>query len=87
LQERALANELIYEVLKQVQGDLPGLKQGQTEIRQELNAIRLAQLSMQIDIHNIYGVLARHDERHDRIERRLELREFAETQHPFDPGS
>jgi hypothetical protein len=41
-------------------------------------------IAIQSDIHNIYGVLGRHDERLDRIERRLELRELAEPQRPFD---
>lgn len=36
-------------------------------------------------IHNIYGILSRHDERLERIERRLEIRELAEPQRPFDP--
>ena len=40
---------------------------------------------MQNDIHNMYGVLARHDERLERIERRLEIRELAEAQKPYEP--
>jgi hypothetical protein len=40
---------------------------------------------MQNDIHNIYGILARRDERLDRMEHRLELRELAEAQRPFEP--
>lgn len=35
-------------------------------------------VTIQTDIHNIYGVLSRHDDRLDRIEHRLELREMAE---------
>ena len=51
------------------------------KLRQELNGDRVAtMISMQGDIHNIYGILGRHDERLDRIERRLELRELAEPQ-------
>lgn len=42
-------------------------------------------VSMQQDINNIYGILARHDERLDRIDRRLDLRELAEAQKSFDP--
>jgi hypothetical protein len=37
------------------------------------------------DVNNIYGMLGRHEERLDRIERRLELRELAEPQRPFEP--
>jgi hypothetical protein len=42
-------------------------------------------ISMQQDIHNIYGVLSRHDDRLERIENRLELRELAEAQARFEP--
>jgi hypothetical protein len=43
-------------------------------------------IGVQTDIHNIYGILARHDERLERIERRLELRELAEkSQAPYEP--
>lgn len=78
--------ELIYEMLKRMHGDILTLKDGQKEIKAEIGAMRGTVVSMQQDIHNIYGVLARHDERLDRIERRLELRELAERdQSPFDP--
>ena len=36
-------------------------------------------ISLQQDVHNIYAILARHDTRLDRIERRLELAEPAAT--------
>ena len=78
--------ELIYEMLKRMHADILTLKDGQKEIKAEIGAMRGTVVSMQQDIHNIYGVLARHDERLDRIERRLELRELAERdQSPFDP--
>lgn len=82
-----VTNELIYEVLKRIQGDMSEMKQDIREVRSELNSIRGHLISMQSDMHNIYGILARHDNRLDRIERRLELREFAEPQRPFDPAS
>jgi predicted component of type VI protein secretion system len=37
------------------------------------------------DIHNIHTTLARHETRMDRIENRLELREFQEAQLRFEP--
>ncbi|MDI6027588.1 hypothetical protein QBK99_15460 [Corticibacterium sp. UT-5YL-CI-8] len=80
----AVTNELIYEILKSLQGDIRQLKDGQAEIRHELIAIRSQLISINQDISNIYGVLGRHELRLDRIERRLELREFAETQNPFE---
>jgi hypothetical protein len=80
-----VANDLILEILKSLQGDIRLLKDGQSEIKQELISIRGHIISMQSDISNIYGILARHDDRLDRIERRLELRELAETQRPYEP--
>jgi len=80
-----VSNELIYEILKAMQADIRLLKDGQGEIKQELIAVRGTMVSMQQDINNIYGILARHDERLDRIERRLELRELAEAQGPYEP--
>ncbi|WP_275782805.1 hypothetical protein [Pararhizobium gei] len=80
-----ITNELMYELLKRIHTDVAGLKEGQREIRLELNAMRGTMISMQQDIHNIYGILARHETRLDRIENRLELRELAEAQSRFDP--
>lgn len=78
--------EPIYEMLKRIQADVSTLKEGQREIKAEIGAMRGTVISTQQDIHNIYGILARHDDRLDRIERRLELREFAERgQAPFEP--
>ncbi len=80
-----VSNELIYDILKAMQADIRLLKDGQGEIKQELIAVRGTMVSMQQDINNIYGILARHDERLDRIERRLDLRELAEAQRPYEP--
>ena len=80
-----VTNELMYELLKRMHSDISGLKQGQSEIKAELNAIRGTMISMQQDTHNIYSVLSRHDDRLERIENRLELRELAEAQARFEP--
>jgi hypothetical protein len=80
-----VTNELIFEVLKSLQHDVRMLKDAQNEVKQELISIRGHLLSIQNDVHNIYGILGRHDDRLDRIERRLELRELAETQKPYGP--
>ncbi|HEV7251636.1 MAG TPA: hypothetical protein VGN97_00845 [Mesorhizobium sp.] len=76
-----VTNELTYEVLRKMQADMSLMKDSIGEIRQELVSIRLGMLSMQNDI---YGIFGRHDERLERIERRLELRELAEAQRPFE---
>ncbi len=77
---------LIYEILKNIQGRLDKIDTGIGEVRHEIIPLRLSQMGMQNDIHNICGILARHDERLDRIEHRLELRELAEKpQSPYEP--
>lgn len=78
-------NEMIYETLEAMQTSIRRLEDGQSEVKQELIAIRGTMVSMQQDINNIYGILARHDGGLDRIERRFDLRELAEPQKPFDP--
>lgn len=80
-----VTNDLMYELLKRMNHDLSELRQDVSEVKRELNVIRGHMVGIQSDIHNIYGVLARHDERLERIERRLELRELAESQRPYEP--
>ena len=82
-----VTKELLNEVLKGVQASIRKLEDGLGELKQELIAIRGTMVSMQQDINNIYGILARHELRLDRIERRLELRELAEAQKAFDLSS
>ena len=72
--------DLIYETMKNIQGRLDKIDSGIGEIRHGIVSLRLSQLSTQNDIHNIYGILARHDERLERIEHRLDLHELAEKQ-------
>jgi uncharacterized protein (UPF0335 family) len=77
-------NELMYELLKSIHQRMDRLEAGMSEVKHEIVSVRLSIMGIQTDIHNIYGILARHDERSDRIERRLELREFAEPQRPIE---
>ena len=81
-----VTNELMYEVLKKLQSEMSQVKDGLGEVRQEIVALRLAQLAMNTDVSTMYGMLARQDGRLERIERRLELHELAEPpQRPYDP--
>ena len=66
---------MIYEVLKSIRGDIARIDQKTDELKAEMQAFRGHMISLQQDVHNIYGILARHDARLDRIERRLELNE------------
>jgi predicted nucleic acid-binding Zn-ribbon protein len=70
-----VSNELIYEVLKKVQGDIGDLKVSVGDVRQELQAIRGHIVAVQQDINNIYVRMALTDTRLDRIEMRLDLTE------------
>ena len=67
--------ELIFDVLKIIQRDLSELKMNVGEVKSELNAIRGHMISLQQDVHNIYGVMGRHEMRLERIENRLSIHE------------
>jgi hypothetical protein len=56
-----VSNELIYEVLKTLQRDVGEVKSGIGDVKTELNALRGHMISLQQDVHNIYGILGRHD--------------------------
>ena len=68
-----VTNELMYEILKQLQSDMAGVKETLRETNASLNAIRIHLLGVHQDIQNIYATLSRNDARLDRIERRLEI--------------
>jgi hypothetical protein len=70
-----VSNELIFEVLKALQPDDGDVKSSIGDVKTELNALRGHMISLQQDVHNIYGVLGRHDVHLESIERRLELSE------------
>ncbi|OHV66725.1 hypothetical protein LCM4577_28335 [Mesorhizobium sp. LCM 4577] len=78
-------NELMFELLKRIHHEIGELRQDVSEAKRELNVMRGHMVATQSDIHNIYGILGRQDERLERIERRLELRELAENQRPYEP--
>ncbi|MET2827156.1 hypothetical protein [Mesorhizobium shangrilense] len=80
-----VTNELMFELLKRVHDEIGELRQDGAEVKRELNVIRGHMVATQNDIHNIYGILARQDDRLERIERRLDLREIAEDQRPYEP--
>ena len=68
-----VSNELIYEVLKTLQRDVGEVKSSVGDVKTELNALRGHMISLQQDVHNIYGILGRHDLHLERIEQLLEL--------------
>ncbi|MBB4347585.1 MULTISPECIES: hypothetical protein [Rhizobiaceae] len=80
-----VTSELMYELMKRIHADLGDLKLGQRELKAEINAMRGTMVPLHQDILNINTTLARHELRLDRIENRLELREFQEAQARFEP--
>lgn len=67
-----ITNELMFETLKKMQGDMAHMRLPLNEVRAEMSGIRSTLHSIGGDILNICGKLARHDEQLDRIENRLE---------------
>jgi hypothetical protein len=70
-----VSNELIFDVLKALQRDVGDVKSGIGDVKTESNALGGHMISLQQDVHDIYGILGRHDVHLERIERRLELSE------------
>ena len=80
-----VSSELIYEILKNLQAPTTNVEPVTIKHSHALNAVRGRVASIQTDTNNIYTVLTRIDQRLDRIERRLEPRELAEPQRPYEP--
>ena len=80
-----ITNELMYELLKKMNQRFDRIENGLGELKNEMQSMRGTLISVQQDVHNIYGILSRHDVRLERIENRLELRELAEAQARFEP--
>jgi chromosome segregation ATPase len=68
-----VSSDLMLEILKALQRDSGEVKASIGDIKAELNAIRGHLISLQQDVHNVYGIMGRHDVHLERIERRLEL--------------
>jgi predicted nuclease with TOPRIM domain len=65
--------DLVLEVVNSLQERVIKTDAKMDELRGEMQAFRGHMISLQQDVHNIYGILARNETRFDRIERRLEL--------------
>jgi len=72
-----VTNELIYEVLKQLQDRMTRFELKIDEVKAELQALRNHSMAIQQDTSNIYTMLGRHENRLDRIDRRLEITEVS----------
>ncbi len=77
--------EFIQELLRRFHHRVDKADSGIRDLRNETGALRLLIQACQSDINNIYTMMHQHDDRLDRIENRLEIRELAEAQARFEP--
>lgn len=80
-----VTQDLIYEVLRNIQGDVSNLKGNVRELRQDNVSIRNHLHLLQGDVNNLHGTVGQIVDRLERIENRLDLRELAEAQARFEP--
>ncbi len=69
----SVTSDLLLQGSKSLQSDMAGLKTGQCDIRNEIQASRQHQNATQADTANIYSMLAEFEKRFERIERRFEI--------------
>ena len=74
-----VTNELMYELLRRIHGDLSEVKFDVQELKRRMTGSEEA-------VVGVNRRLDRQDERLERIERRLDLHELAEPQRPFTPA-
>ena len=72
-----VTKDAIYELALRVRTNVGELAEGLGELKAEMQAFRSPMVAMHQDVANIYAILARHDTRLERIERRLGLVEPA----------
>jgi predicted nucleic acid-binding Zn-ribbon protein len=81
-----VSGELIYELLKRIHSDVAALKEGQRDLRQDMISIRNQIHGLQGDVNTLRATSSHLENRFDRIETRLDLREFSEAaQKPLTP--
>ncbi|CAN7510204.1 hypothetical protein LJR231_003640 [Phyllobacterium sp. LjRoot231] len=79
------AQDFIHELLRRFHQRVDKADTGIRDLRNETSSLRLLIQAGQSDITNIYTMMHQLDERLERIENRLELRELAEAQARFEP--
>jgi predicted nucleic acid-binding Zn-ribbon protein len=72
-----VTNELVYEGLKQLQDRMTRFESKMDEVKAERHGLRNHSMAIQQDTSNIYTMLGRHENRLDRIDRRLEITEVS----------
>jgi len=77
--------ELLQELLRRLHSRADKSERMAREFRNELNSMRLSLHGHQSDLNNLYAMHSQMDERVERIEARLDLRELSESQARFEP--
>ncbi|WP_349364328.1 MAG: hypothetical protein ABL307_03035 [Roseitalea porphyridii] len=65
--------ELMFEILKNLQGEVRMLREGQRDIKEELIAVRLHQHAAQGELNALLSRMGGVENRLERIERRLDI--------------
>ncbi len=79
-----LSPDLIFEILRKIQGELTSLKDGVRELRQDNISIRGHLHLLQGEMNNLHSSTSSIHDRLERIENRLELRELAEAHAKYE---
>lgn len=80
-----VTNDPLYELVKSIHQRVDHLDAALSGVKQEVSSVRLSMMGIQSYTHNLLGMMARHEERFDRIERGFDLREFADPHRPIQP--
>ncbi|MAY63290.1 MAG: hypothetical protein CML29_13870 [Rhizobiales bacterium] len=80
-----VTQELLFELLKRVHADVGELRQTQRDLQADFINMRGTMVAIQADMHQMHGMLYRQDDRMERIEKRLDLREFNEGHSAYNP--
>ena len=83
-----ISQELLHELLRRLHQRADKAETANRDLRAEISSLRRAVAAHQSDIDRFYELFHRIEDRLDRFETRLDLREFSEVaQTPFDPRS
>lgn len=80
-----IRQELLQELLRRLHQRVDKTDAATLNLRNQVNSLRLELHANQGDINNLYSLINQIDERLERIEKRLDLREFEEAQARFEP--
>lgn len=80
-----VASELMFELLKKLNQRFDKVDFAISELRADNQTMRAQLHALQGDVNNLRATVGHFESRFDRIDNRLELREFQEAQIRFEP--